>query len=401
MKNSLKSLCCSLFFCVLTSAVSASANSDFEAWKREFYQDALKKGVSQSVLDSHVPQMQLLERVVRLDTQKPEYISNFFDYTKTRLTEKRIAKGKEMAKKYKTWLKRVEDKYGVPAEYLLSFWGLETNYGGYMGKVDMLDSLATLAYHPRRRKFFTNELIAYLKMVEEEPSVVPKLGSWDGGFGNFQFMPTTFRAYAVDGDNNGRRDIVRNIPDAFSSAASYLSQMGWKKDEPWGREVVLPKNIDMQDVHQNDIRTVSEWRKMGIVPKHVPHFTQSESDIKAKLRMPMGASGPVFLTYPNYNLILRWNKHELYALTVGILADVLSGRSPVLERPKDFKPIKTALVIDMQKKLSEKGFYDGKCDGRVGPKTRHAIRHYQIKNNLLTDGYPNDVLFESLGCYSE
>lgn len=401
MKNILKSLCCILFLGVLNLSFSVNANSDFEAWKKEFYKEALKKGISQSVLDRKVPQMQLLERVIRLDTEKPEYVYNFFDYIKTRLTEYRISKGKKMARKYRTWLKRVENTYGVPQEYILAFWGLETNYGNYMGKVDMLNSLATLAYHPRRRKFFTNELIAYLKIVEDEPSVAPKLGSWDGGFGNFQFMPTTFRAYAVDGDNNGRRDIVRNIPDAFSSAASYLSQMGWNKEEPWGREVILPPNINLKKVHKNDIRTVGEWKKKGILPKYIDDFMPSELNIKAKLRMPMGVSGPVFLTYPNYNLILRWNKHELYALTVGLLADILMDRYPALTKPEELKPIKTELVIEMQKKLGEKGFYKGKYDGKIGPKTRYAIRQYQIKNKLLADGYPNDILFKKLGCYSE
>ena len=401
MKKSFKSLYCALFCGALMAAIPGMADTEFEAWKKEFYQEALAKGVSRAVLDEKVPQMQLLDRVIHLDTKKPEYVSNFFDYIKTRLTNYHVVKGKEMARKYRTWLKRVEDRYGVPSVYILAFWGLETNYGHYMGKVNMLDSLATLAYHPRRRQFFTNELIAYLKMVEEEPTVAPEMGSWDGGFGNFQFMPTTFRAYAVDGDGNGRRDMIRNMPDAFSSAANYLSQVGWKKDEPWGREVVFPENIDRKDVHQNDVRTVAEWREIGIRPKHIIDFPLPEHELKAQLRMPMGMSGPLFLTYPNFNVILRWNRHELYALTIGLLADVLSDRAPLVTIPEDFRPIKTDAVIEMQKKLAEKGFYEGTPDGRIGPKTRHAIRRYQIENNLFTDGYPSSSLFENLGCCSE
>ena len=231
MKNLLKSICYYIFGLV-AFCTPAFADSDFDTWKKEFYQEALKAGISRKVLDKTVPRMKLLERVIQLDTQKPEYVSNFYDYTNRRLTPTRIETGRQMAHKYKTWLARVEEKYGIPKEYLLALWGMETNFGTFMGSVPMLDSLATLSYHPRRRKFFTNELIAYLRIVQEEKTVAPEIGSWDGGFGHFQFMPTTFLAYAVDGDSNGRRDIVNNMPDAFSSAANYLHQMGWNSAEP-------------------------------------------------------------------------------------------------------------------------------------------------------------------------
>ncbi len=393
-------VCC---FCAgsLMTPCSVIADTDFDNWKQEFYQYALEKGVSKPTLDQYVPQMKLLERVVHIDTKKPEYVANFYDYTKSRIEPLRINGGRKMAKKYKTWLRRVSEKYGVQPEYLLSFWGMETNYGNYMGRVKMLDSLASLSYHPRRRQFFSNELVAYLKIMEEEPSVAPEIGSWDGGMGNFQFMPTTFRAYAVDGDNNHRRDIVRNIPDALSSAANYLSAMGWDSTEPWGREIILPKDIDGEDIHHNRTRTVREWRALGIKPKHTADFPKNEYDIKAYLRMPMGKTGPVFLTYPNYNIILRWNRSELYALSVGILADILSDRRPPLTQPADFVPMKRVWVQQIQEKLAEQGLYKGKTDGSVGPKTRHAIRQYQIQNKLFPDGYPTKELFDKIVGYTE
>ena len=379
----------------------ARADSEFEAWKKQFYQQALKSGISKKTLDKAIPNMHLLERVISLDTKKPEYISNFYDYISPRLSNNRIAVGRSMAKKYHTWLSRIEDQYGVPRAYLLALWGMETNYGTFMGNVNMLDSLSTLAYHPRRRQFFTNELIAYLRILENEKTVAPQKGSWDGGFGNFQFMPTTFLAYAIDGDNNGRRDIVNNMPDSFASAAHYLHEMGWRMDEPWGREVTVPANFNWDDLHQHDSRTVLNWEKMGIKPKHLSAFPDREKDISAEWYAPMGLGGPIFLTYPNFNIIKRWNKLNLYAVSVGLLADVIENRYDPITRPDGFKPFKTASIICMQEKLIQQGYQIGGADGRIGPKTQLALHHFQKDNGLIPDGYPNQELLIKLECVDE
>ena len=325
MKNILKLIGCIVFSLSLFSCFNVKADTDFSLWKREFYQEALKEGVSKSLLDKILPEMDLLERVIQLDTQKPKYVANFYDYMKTRTTDTRINSGLKMLKKYPTWLSRVEEKYGIPKAYLVAFWGMETNYGSFKGKVDMLDSLASLAYHPRRRRFFTNELISYLKMVERNGIAAPEIGSWDGGFGNFQFMPTTFLAYAVDGDNNGRIDIVNNIPDSFSSAANYLRHLKWRTNEPWGREVILPADFDFSQIHHHEIKSISEWAELGVKPKHVSCFPDSEKEIEAEFRMPMGKDGPIFLVYPNFKIIMRWNKSSLYAFSIGLIKLLSQG----------------------------------------------------------------------------
>ena len=402
MKNTLKSICYFVFaFLLFAPTVWAGDNDDFDSWKKEFYQQALKSGISKALLDQTVPKMKLLDRVIQLDTQKPEFVSNFYDYTNRRLSKDRVANGKKMLHKYKTWLSRVEEKYGVPKEYLVALWGMETNYGTFMGSVNMLDSLASLAYHPRRRKFFTGELIAYLKILEKEASVAPKVGSWDGGFGNFQFMPTTFLAYAVDGDGNGRRDIVNNMPDAFASAANYLHQMGWRKDEPWGREIIVPKDFDWHHIHKHENKTVADWEKMGVKPKHASEFPAGEKDIAAEWHMPMGKNGPIFLTYPNFKIIMRWNKLSLYAISVGLLADVVKERYQPVEPPADFQPFRTTEIICLQEKLVEKGYLSGGADGMIGPKTRAGVAAFQRENGLVPDAYPSFELLRKVGCKNE
>ena len=402
MKNILKSICYLFFaFWFFAPIARAGDSDDFNSWKQEFYQQALKQGISKKILDQTVPKMKLLERVIQLDMQKPEFVSNFYDYTNRRLSADRVANGQKMIHKYKTWLAKVEEKYGIPRAYLVALWGMETNYGTFMGSVDMLDSLASLAYHPRRRKFFTGELIAYLKILEHESSVAPKLGSWDGGFGNFQFMPTTFLAYAVDGDGNGRRDIVNNMPDAFASAANYLHQMGWKKDETWGREIIIPEDLDWNHIHKHETKTVSDWEKLGIKPKHVSEFPDAEKNTVAEWHMPMGKKGPIFLTYPNFKIIMRWNKLSLYAISVGLLADVIEKRYDPIEPPADFRPLRTTEVICLQEKLIEKGYMSGGADGLIGPQTRSGIVAFQRDKGLSPDAYPDFELLRKVGCKNE
>ena len=398
MKYIYKSVYYFVFLIFSLLCVNARADSDFDAWKRDFYQEALKAGISRRTLNQAVPQMDLLEHVIKKDTHKPEFVHNFYDYLETRVSPIRINRGREMLKKYPTWLSRVEKEYGVPGAYLLALWGMETNFGTFMGSVDPLDSLATLAYHPRRRSFFTKELIAFLQIMDKEPTVVPKKGSWDGGFGNFQFMPTTFLSYAVDADGNGRRDIVNNMPDSFASAANFLRKMGWRANEPWGREIIPPKDLDWAHLHKFETKTVAEWENLGVRPKHLSSFPKEERDIPAEWHMPMGGEGPIFLTYPNYKVIGRWNKFGLYPIATGILADVIENRYAPPVKPSNFKPFRTTEIMCMQERLAEQGFLEGEPDGQIGPKTRAAVHRFQEANNLRPDAYPTHELLIKLRC---
>ena len=374
MKSVLKSIIFVLESVVLMLSFSALAEDDFNAWKKEFEQEALQAGIKQVTLNKYLPRMELLPRVIEQDIKKPEFLQNFWDYTKARLTAEKVAKGKEMMREYPTWLKRVQSEYGVEPQYLVALWGMETNYGGYLGKTRLLNSLGSLAYHPRRRKYFTKELIAYFKILESEP-YPPEWGSWDGGFGNFQFMPTTFIAYAVDADKNGTKSLMASMPDSFASAANFLRAMGWKAGEPWGREVYLTDNFKWEKVHDKK-QSVIDWFKEGIIPAGMDVFPENEQTIEARLLSPQGADGPFFLAYPNFEYLRRWNGLELYGLTTGLLADILSEHREPHSYPKDFEPIRTQTIIDMQEILAQKGYNIGTPDGKLGPKTRSALRDF-------------------------
>ena len=399
MKNILKSV--SYIFClfIFAGAFSVQADSDFDAFKKEFEKEALKSGIKQSTLNLYLPQMQLLPRVIEQDMKKPEFLQNFWDYTRARLTPEKIIKGKEMMRTYPTWLKRVYNEYGIEPQYLVALWGMETNYGGYLGRTKLLNALGTLAYHPRRRKYFTKELIAYFKILQTEP-YPPQWGSWDGGFGNFQFMPTTFEAYSVDADKNGTKSLIGSMPDSFASAANFLHAMGWKKGQPWGREVKLSENFNWEKLHDKT-QNVKDWFDEGVSPVETEAFVQNETEIRARLLAPQGTDGPFFLVYPNFEYLRRWNGLELYGLTTGILADILADQRQPHIRPEGFQPIRTEMIIKMQEILTEKGYYEGIADGKLGPKTRSALRAFQKKNNLKQDGYPNKDTLLKMNIYTK
>jgi len=383
-----------LAFMLVHSAVFAQG--DFAAWKQEFKIQALNAGVLPATIDKFLPRMTLLPQVVQSDKKQPEFVSTFWDYIDARLTASRIEQGKMLAKRYPTWLARISERYQVPKEYVLAFWGMETNYGQIMGKTDVLNALTTLAYDTRRRKFFTRELIAFLKILEREKWDAVQ-GSWAGAFGHFQFMPTTFEAYAVDADGNGTRNIMVSMPDAFASAANYLHQMGWNPNEPWGQEVVLAPDLNWSVVYNAKDKTLTEWQRLGIMPAH--GTWKVGGDTMASLSMPMGNNGPAFLTYPNFKRVMKWNKSELYALSVCFLADILSGQWREFVRPRTYQKLSTQDVIEIQSYLKELGHYPNEPDGLVGPKTRQAILTFQKERGLPADGYPSKELLEILGTY--
>ncbi len=374
-------------------SLNASATQDFEKWKKDFKETALSQGVKKSNLNKVLSEVKLLKNVLDSDKKQSEFLLSFWDYTTRTLSESRIKKGREILKQNQAFLKSMEEKYKVPSSYLVAFWGLETNYGLFKGNIKTFDALATLSFDKRRRSFFTREFITLLKLMDEGETT-KFYGSWAGAFGNFQFMPTTYAAYAVDADGDGKKDVINSLPDAFSSAANYLSKMGWKQEEPWGREVSFSKKLDWNKVSQKQTRKVSEWIKLGINP--ILSVSDKEKDFEAKLVLPMGYNGPKFLVYSNFDRILRWNNSVLYALSVGLLSDMLQDKNFKLYAKHKNEKISIKDIERIQILLSQKGLYEGKADGILGKDTRKSIQIYQKRKGLPQDGYPSVQLIKKL-----
>ncbi len=357
---------------------------------------ARNEGVDAAVITSVLGDTTRLQRVISLDRSQPEFTRTFADYYNRRVTEQRVTQGRALYAEHRDLLVRLQREYGVPAHYLLAFWGLETNYGSYFGKIRTTDALATLACDQRRSEFFTGEFIAALKIIDAgDIDRELMLGSWAGAMGNVQFMPSVFLRYAVDGDGNGRRDLWGSVPDSLASAANFLRGIGWRAELRWGREVRLPQGFDYSLGGRDEVRTLAEWVSLGISDAYGDALPLLE--IPAALLVPAGHQGPAFLTYENFDVIMRWNRSEYFAIAVGRLADRIAGGS-LLTRKVDTgaEPITRDKVELLQADLALLGFDAGKADGIFGPATRRGLSRFQKANDMIADGHLNPEALQAV-----
>ncbi|GFD74785.1 lytic murein transglycosylase [Alteromonas marina] len=366
---------------------NASANEQFASCTAALADKAKQEGVSQQIIDDVFPRLIHQDRVIELDRSQPEFVQTFPGYFSKRVTDWRTEKGKEMYAKHEKLLHELSDKYGVPPHYLLAFWGLETNFGSYKGKMPVLDSLATLACDKRRSKYFTQEFLVAVKLLEREKlQKEDMIGSWAGAMGHTQFMPSAYTHYAIDGDGDGQINLWASEEDALSSAANFLASLGWERSFRWGREVQLPENFDYQESGYKNKKPLSKWNAQGV--KKADGSELGEGDTTAYVIVPAGHNGPAFIAYQNFRVIMRWNNSEFYAIAVGVLADRISGATGIKATLPDLPAYNRKDIIALQSKLNDLGFDVGKPDGIIGPATREGIRNYQISNNMIADGFP-------------
>ncbi|NMT62481.1 lytic murein transglycosylase [Marinobacter orientalis] len=379
----------------LPGVAYSEASEDFYQCIERLETRAIDAGVSSQTATEVLASAEYLERVIELDRRQPEFTTTFADYLNRRVNDQRVSKGRELLQEHRQLLDRVTRETGVPAPYLVAFWGLETNFGAYFGKMPVPSSLATLACDQRRSTFFTEQLIAALQIIDEGSIAAEQMeGSWAGAMGHVQFMPTVFLRHAVDGDGDGRRDLWNSLPDAMMSAGNFLEDLGWDGDYRWGREVRLPDSFDYELADGRKL-SLEEWRKLGVTDAFGNPL--ANEPIKASLVVPSGHRGPAFLAYKNFGVIMGWNRSEFYAIAVGHLADRIAGAGTLQNPPpEDLPALSRDNIIAIQEALNSEGFDTGEPDGIMGPNTRSAIRNYQAANDLVADGYPGDAVLESL-----
>lgn len=393
-------LAASIFASVLSFTHAAHAqNAEFSQCLDTLSTLAEEQGVSDTTR-ALIPELSFQSRVIELDRNQPEFVQTFPAYFSKRVNDWRINKGRQMLAKHKDFLAELTAKYGVPGHYLVAFWGLETNYGGYKGNMPTLDSLATLACDARRQQFFTQELMLALKLIDRE-SLDPQTmtGSWAGAMGHTQFMPSTYTQYAIDGDQDGTIDLWNSEQDALASAANFLARLGWQAGSRWGREVKLPNGFDYSLAGNRNKRALSEWATLEVTDANGDALP--DSALVATLRVPAGHQGPVFVTYQNFRIIMRWNNSEFYAIAVGHLADqIIHGPALVATLP-ELGPLSRQVVKGIQTQLNQLGYDVGRPDGIMGPATRAGIRAYQAQHALIADGFPSDDLVQHLNNTAE
>jgi membrane-bound lytic murein transglycosylase B len=310
-----------LFFAVVGVQAQPMPWSD---WLQEVKSEAISKGIRPEVVDSVFTRLKKPSpRVLKLDRTQPERRITFLKYRNTRADAYRIKIGQRKYKKYRTQLDEIAQQYGVSPCFILSFWGLETSYGHFMGKFPVIQSLATLAYDSRRGEFFRKQLFYALRMIDEGHVSYDDLkGEWAGASGHPQFLPSSWYNHAVDHDKDGKRDIWKTKVDAFASIANYLINHGWKSGEPWAIVVGLPKHFDRSLIKDKTRLTVGEWRDRGLTLFGNERWPSSH--LRARVVFPDG--GPAMLAFNNFDVIMRWNRSTYYAGTVGYMAEKLCRR---------------------------------------------------------------------------
>jgi membrane-bound lytic murein transglycosylase B len=374
----------------------AEAQQSFEQCRDRLELVAVERGIRPETARTVLAGIEPLERVISADRNQPEFVQTFRDYLGVRVTSDRVATGRALYAERRVLLDRLAAVTGVPGQYLVAFWGLESNFGRFLGNVPVFDSLATLACDGRRGEYFTDELVNALTIVDRGDAAPGEMiGSWAGAMGQTQFMPSVYLAHAMDGDGDGLANLWQSAPDALASAAQFLASLGWDAGYRWGREILLPDDFNFALAGRDRPQPLEAWRRLGIrdtAGELVPALS-----IEAAVLVPAGSDGPAFMVYDNFDVIMRWNRSEFFALSIGHLADRIAGAGALSRAP----PASDALTRDqlraIQAALHAQGFDAGEPDGVPGSATRAAIRAFQRSADLVADGYPDLELMAALG----
>ncbi|MFZ6764215.1 lytic murein transglycosylase [Pseudoroseomonas sp. WGS1072] len=307
----------------LAATGAQAATSSFEAFMAEVASDARRAGISQSVLQRALTGIRPNEKVLELDRRQPEFTLTWEQYRDSRLSAQRIERGRQAFQANQALLDAIWQRYQVSPRVVVAVWGLETNYGGFTGTFNVIEALATLAWDGRRHDFFRGELMAALRILQAGDVTPERMrGSYAGAMGHPQFMPSSFERLAVDFDGDGRRDIWDNRADALASIANYLGRNGWRGDERWGREVLLPSGFDRGQAGRGTRRPLRDWVQAGV--RASDGTPLPPLDMATSILLPGGAGGQAFAVYQNFNVIRRYNPSDYYALAVGLLSDLVA-----------------------------------------------------------------------------
>jgi membrane-bound lytic murein transglycosylase B len=309
---------------LLVPPITATAQEDFATWLEALRVEANQKGIPPYVTDVALDGIKPIPRIVELDRKQPESTLTMAQYLASTVSDARIARGRELLVEHRTLLQRISAEYGIAPRTIIALWAMESNYGNVQGNFKVVEALATLAYEGRRAAFFRTELFEALRILAEghiRPDAMK--GSWAGAMGQAQFMPSTFRKWAADGDGDGKRDIWRSTADVFASTANFLRGLGWKPGEGWGCEVKLPPNFDRLAIGPDIRKTVDIWRLRGV--KKISGAALPEIAGETAIVQPDGPGSRAFLVGDNFRAVMKWNRSTYFAAAVGLLSDRIGG----------------------------------------------------------------------------
>ena len=385
-----------------TDKYETSGNKIIDKWRKDFAEKAADQGrqdwAVRSVLEGVEPMDRFFGKTFQAASKsdaasQAEFAKPIWEYLRTAVANSRRVKGAREISENEAMFNAIEQRYGVNAEVIAAIWGMETIFGGNIGSDDAANALANMAAEGRRRSFAEGELIALMKILENgEADRSQFVSSWAGAMGQTQFMPSTYIAFAEDWEGDGKKNVWDSEGDALASAANYLSDSGYKLNQPWGIEVSVPDGFDYS-VADGQERPMTAWNLMGLQPVlGGPFITNGATD--AELWLPAGATGPKYLLFDNFKAFRTYNRANSYALAVGLLSDAIDGGSgdPVTPWPTDLAPLTRGQLMTLQASLNQLGYDAGPVDGIVGSRTRAALQQFQKARGFVADGYPTEEM---------
>jgi membrane-bound lytic murein transglycosylase B len=381
---------------LMTAQAIRDAAANFQRCLAALWPAAERRGVSRAVFEANVAGLTPDLRIMDLLDGQPEFTKSIWDYLDILVNDERIQNGRAILAKHRATFDAVEKAYGVDRHIVAAIWGVESNYGTQIGERSVIRSTATLACIGRRQDFFREEFLSALEILARGDVRPDHLkGSWAGAFGPTQFMPTSFKRYAVDFDGDGRRDVVDSVPDLIASTANNLKKDGWATGQPWGYEVVVPQGFDYLHADRARTLTLRDWERAGMRRPGGKPFPRG--DEKAYLMVPAGAQGPAFLMLQNFRVIMKYNPAEAYALAIGHLGDRLRGGEPFAQPwPRHERVLSRSERYELQQLLAQQGYDIGEPDGRLGPRSRNALRAFQAAAGMVPDGFASATILERL-----
>jgi len=368
----------------------------FDQWLAEFKREAAAQKISAAAIAAASPYLTFEQRIINIDRGQKFFAQTFIDFSKKMVPTYRLQRGGQLIQKHHDLFQRIEKDFGVPAPVIVAFWGLESDFGAVQGKEQVLRALATLAYDCRRSELFRPRLFDALRIIERgDLGPEEMIGSWAGELGQTQMMTSEYYRNAVDYDGDGRRNLIRSVPDVLASTANYLKHLGWKRGQPWLQEVRVPSQLAWEEADLSIQHPRSRWAQWGV--QRADGRALENDALSASLALPMGRFGPAFLAFDNFKAYLEWNNSFAYSLTAAYYATRLGGAGAY--HPGDAAKI-AALggedIRELQTLLTKRGFDVGRIDGILGLKSRQAVRQMQIKLKLPADAWPTAELLARL-----
>ncbi len=374
------------------AAAAVQCGGSFGSFTAAMQAEALARGHSAQAAEPFFAAARQDDSVIRADRNQGIFRRDFVDFSRTVISQSRISNGQRNWQRHQAIFQAAQQRYGIPPGVLLAFWALETDYGQVQGDFNTLNALMTLAHDCRRPQLFQPQVFAALALYERGQFDLRTTGAWAGEIGMVQMLPGDILERGVDGDGDGVVSLKTSVPDAILSGARMLQHHGWRANEPWLQEVVVPQNLDWTKTGLDTELTVADWAQMGVQPRA---GSLPSGRLPASVLLPMGRNGPAFLAYPNFRVFFEWNKSFVYVTTAAYFATRLEG-APVFDAGNPDPGLSGNQMQQLQQKLAARGHDVGAIDGILGAQTRRAVQLEQARLGLPADAWPTRELLNAL-----